>query len=336
MPTRRQNVEIGGRTLSLSNLDKVLWPEDGLTKADLVTYYTQVAPYLLPHLKDRPLVLTRFPDGIHGQSFYQKNTPDWAPNWLRRFHYQYPGGDHPLDLLLVDDAAGLAWVANQAAIEIHPLPAPTGHPELPDRVTVDLDPAEGATWDMVRLLAQTAGQVLDALGLQTFPKTSGATGVHIVMALAPRYTFEQVTEFLHQLALLLFQLHPQVVTLERMVARRTGRVYVDYLQNQRGKTITSVYGVRPRPQAPVSTPIRWDELTWVRPDTFHLGNIFPRLAQVGDLHRPLLSSPQALEAPAAALARQLAPLYKSAWPGNIIRGGEQAVHPNAGPDGPHL
>lgn len=333
MPAKRQTVQVGGRALSLSNLDKVLWPEDGLTKADLVAYYGRVAPYLLPHLRGRPLVLTRYPDGIHSESFYQKNTPDWAPAWLRRFRYQFPGGERPLDFLLVDDAAGLAWIANQAAIEIHPWPATLDAPELPDRVTVDIDPAEGATWDMVRLVAESAGQLLSALGLQAFPKTSGATGIHITMALWRRYTFDEVTEFLHKLALTLFHLHPDVITLERMVAKRTSKVYLDYLQNQRGKTITSVYGVRPRPGAPVSTPITWEELSWVRPDTFRLNNIFSRLEQVGDLYEPLAHSPQELDTATQALARQLAPLYKPAWPGNFTSGGERRVHQTSGPAG---
>ncbi|MHB9146455.1 MAG: non-homologous end-joining DNA ligase [Symbiobacteriia bacterium] len=333
MPVQKQQVEVGGRTLTLSNLEKVLWPETGLTKGDLIDYYVRVAPYLLPHLRHRPLVLTRYPDGIHSESFYQKNTPDWAPAWLRRFRYAFPGGDRPLDYLLADDAAGLAWIANQAAIEIHPWPATTASPEYPDRLTVDLDPAAGASWDMVRLVAKTGEQVLSALGLRTWPKTSGATGIHITMAIPPQYTFDQVTGFLGRLAQILYRLQPEVITLERMVARRNGKVYVDYLQNQRGKTITSVYGVRPRPGAPVSTPITWPELDWVHPDSFHLGNIFDRLAQVGDLYLPLLTEPQSLEAADRALRRQLEPLHNLGWVGDNSRGGEPVVHQSGAPLG---
>lgn len=336
MATQRRQVQVGGRPLTLTNLGKVLWPEEGLTKGDLVDYYIRVAPYLLPHIRHRPLVLTRYPDGINGESFYQKNTPDSAPAWLRRFRYQAPGGERPLNYLLVDDPAGLGWIANQAAIEIHPLPVTTANPDRPDRVTIDLDPAEGSTWEMVRQVAESAWQLLQALGLRAWPKTSGATGLHITLAVWPRYSFDQITGFLERLARILFQLQPEVVTLERMVAKRTGKVYVDYLQNQRGKTITSVYGVRPRPGGPISTPIRWEELHWVRPDSFHLRNIFQRLEAVGDLYSPLLDTPQELELADSALQRQLAPLYNSAWPGNFTRGGEPFVRETRPVPGPRV
>lgn len=316
---KRTAAVIDGVTVSLSNLDKVFWPEDGYTKADLINYYVRIAPYLLPHLKDRPLVLTRYPEGIHGEWFYQKNTPAHAPAWLRRFPYR---GERVVNYVLAENAAALAWLANQAALEIHPWMSRIDDLDRPDFAIFDLDPAEGATWDDVREIAHLLKKILDEFGLISFPKLSGATGLHVYLPLVRKYTYKDAAGFVELVARLLLEVYPERVTLERTVANRTGRVYVDYLQNIKGKTITSVYGARPSPGAPVSTPIHWEELPFVHPQSFNFGNIFDRLGRAGDLFAPVLEVHQEIDRAAAALRRE-APRprgigERSLWPGESV------------------
>lgn len=230
---------VGAKEVALTNLDKLYWPEDGYTKGDLVEYYTRVAPLLLPYLKDRPLVLTRYPDGIHGQWFYNKNAPANKPEWMRTFPFMHETGLH--HYVLADEPAALAWIANQGAIEIHPWTGRTQAPRHPDFAIVDIDPAEGTTWADVRQVALLVQQVLDGVGVVGFPKFSGATGIHIYCPCLPDHTYDDTAAFCEAIGRLLARVYPQKVTMERMVARRTGKVYVDYLQNRLGQTITAVY-----------------------------------------------------------------------------------------------
>lgn len=282
----KAQVEVEGRRLTLSNLRKVFWPEQGITKAELIEYYTAMAPYLLPYLKDRPLVLTRYPDGIHGKWFYHKDapqgTPDWVPTWGTEVRY-----------LLAQEPAALTYVANLGAIELHPWLSRHQTPDNPDWAVIDLDPTEGATFDDVLVLARLVRQILAAVQVEGFPKLSGATGIHIYCPCGPGYTYAETAGFCEAVGRLLLKVYPQRVTLERTVARREDKVYVDYLQNRRGQTITSVYGVRPLTGAPVSAPVTWAEIE-ATPPRFDIRTIWHRLKTDGDMFTPLLQLRQDL------------------------------------------
>lgn len=293
---------LGERELQLTNLEKRYWPEDGYTKADLVAYYTRIAPVLLPYLRDRPLVLTRYPDGIHGQWFYNKNFADKAPDWIRTCPVQHEEGEY--QYLLADEPAALAFMANLGAIEIHPWLSRCGRLDRPDHAVIDLDPAEGATPADVRTIAVLVRQILDSLGLQGVPKHSGATGIHIYCPCTPDHTYAETAGFCEAIGRLLARVYPQKVTMERMVARRTGKVYVDYLQNRAGQTITAVYGVRPRSGAPVSIPLTWQEIESDAIPRHSIRTVWQRLEQVGDLFRPVMLLQQDLRHATEWLRRQ--------------------------------
>jgi bifunctional non-homologous end joining protein LigD len=267
--------------IEVRNPDKVLWPDPGYTKADYLAYLLAVAPALLPHLRGRPLVLTRYPDGCGGVSFYQKNLPPEAPAWLPAFPYRHR--ERTIRYLLCHDEACLLWLGAQAALEFHPWLSRVERPESPDLMAIDLDPMAPAGFDDARAVAAVVRDLLDRVGLRGYPKTSGATGIHILVPIAPRYPYRRVAEAVRRIGLALLRLWPRRVTLERAVSRRSGRVYVDYLQNAPGKTLVGVYCPRPLPGAPVSAPFRWSELATVRPEAFTLATVPERLARHGDL-----------------------------------------------------
>ncbi|MBI3522265.1 MAG: DNA ligase D [Chloroflexi bacterium] len=294
-PTRMARVpailEVSGHQVKLTNLDKVLFPEDGYTKADLITYYAEVSPYLLPWLRDRPLTLKPFPDGIGGMSFYQKNKPSFTPRWIKSWNDPHEGGN---DYILANDAATLVWLANYTAIEIHPRLARIDQPDKPDFAMIDLDPATGATWDDVKEVARVVKEVLDELDLVGFPKTTGSRGIHVLVPIARRHSFDESRGFVEQVGKLARERSPKLVTLEFSKSRRKG-IYIDYLQNVRGKTTAGPYSVRPIRRAPVSAPLRWEEIPSLgRPDAFTIANLPERLTRVGDLLTPSLKLSQKL------------------------------------------
>src|SRR5438132_8246764 len=284
-------LEVEGKRIKLTNLEKVLCPEDGYTKADLIRYYTEVSPYLVPWLRDRPLTLKPFPDGIHGTHFYQKNKPGFTPEW----HKSWTDPREPENAyVLANDMATLVWMANYTAIEIHPRLARVNDPDHPDNVMIDLDPAEGATWDDVKEVARVVKQVLDDLHLEGFPKTTGSRGIHVLVPIVLRYTFDETRAFALRVGELARERLPKLVTLEFAKARRRG-IYIDYLQNVRMKSTAGPYSVRPIRRAPVSAPLRWDEIPSLgRPDAFTMANMPTRLEQVGDLLAPSLELAQKL------------------------------------------
>jgi len=292
-------VAVAGRTLALSNLDKLLWPEDGITKAELIEYYTRMAPYLLPYLRGRPLVLTRYPDGIDGKSFYHKDAPAGTPAWVPTWPF-VAEDDRVLQFLVAEEPATLALVANLGAIELHPWLSRCATPDRPDWAVIDLDPSDGCTFAEVVVLARLVRQILAAVQIQGFPKLSGATGIHIYCPCGPGYTYAETAAFCEAIGRVLLKVYPQKVTLERMVARRTGKIYVDYLQNRRGQTITSVYGVRPLAGAPVSAPVTWAELEG-SPPRYSIRTIWQRLSEVGDMFAPILTTAQDLRRATAEL-----------------------------------
>jgi bifunctional non-homologous end joining protein LigD len=293
-------LNVDGHEIRLTNLEKVLWPEDGFTKADLIRYYTDVAPYLVPWVKGRPLTLKPFPDGIYGTTFYQKDKPSFTPKWVASWVDPLEPEN---DYVLCNDLATVVWMANYTAIEIHPRLARVDDPDHPDFVMIDLDPAEGATWDQVKEVALAVRGVLDEMGLEGFPKTTGSRGIHVLVPVARTYAFEETRAFAQRVGEIARERLPKLVTLEFTKARRRG-IYIDYLQNMRGKSTAGPYSVRPKPRAPVSAPLAWDEIGALgRPDAFTIANMRDRLASTGDLLIRSLDLKQKLPKKVLAAAR---------------------------------
>lgn len=285
-------IEINGRTIRLSNLEKVFWPEEGYTKHDLLQFYIEISPYLLPYLKDRPCSFQRFPDGIRGKRFYQKNAPGFAPQWLQTF--PIPSEKREIRYILVNNLETLVYVVNLACLEIHPWHSRTQTIHFPDYGIVDLDPQEGVDFATVIEVARTVRQVLEDLELKSYPKTSGATGLQVYIPFWPEFSYEQVRDVIGYICRLVHERLPDLTTMERMVVKRGAKVYLDYLQNLWGKTINAPYTVRPVAGACVSTPLTWEEVTRVQftPHDFTIKNIKERLDKKGDLFKEVLAGGQ--------------------------------------------
>jgi bifunctional non-homologous end joining protein LigD len=294
------------RPVRLSNIDKPFFP-DGYTKGDLIQYYASVAPMLLPHLAGRAIVMARFPEGSDGDFFYEKQAPGHQPDWmpLARIHSSHRG--EPIDFVMAADRESLMWLANMACIEIHPWLSRVDNLRNPDFAVFDLDPAEGATWEQVIDVAGVIKLALDRLGMRSYPKTSGATGLHIYVPMEPVHDYARVRGFVEQVGRLLTAADPGGITMEWDISKRTGKVFIDHNQNVGGKTIASVYSVRPRPGAPVSTPLLWDEVATARPDDFTIANVWDRLQRFGDLFAPVLKGGQTLDAAESALGIERSP-----------------------------
>ena len=307
-------LEIGGRTLSLSNKDKILFPRDGYTKGDLVAYYRSVAPVMLPHLVDRPLTLERFPDGIDGESFFEKHAPKFVPAWIPTIEVPSENGRrNTIAFLRCNEEAALAWVANLAAIVLHVWTSHVPTLEIPEFLFFDLDPFDGCT---IATLAKTAVALRDLLaevGLATLVKSSGGSGLHVVVPLEPRYDYATARAFAEIVARTLNGRLPDTTTLERMPKKRpSGTVYLDYVQVGEGKTMVAPYSVRARAGAPVSMPLEWSEVEAMTRKRaretegefarFTLKNASRRLAANGDLWGADHWEEHALE-PALAKAR---------------------------------
>jgi bifunctional non-homologous end joining protein LigD len=289
-----------GRELRLSNLDKLYWPDDGLTKGDLLTYYHNIAPLILPHLRDRPLTMLRMPNGIAGESFYEKRVPSHAPDWLPTA--RVPGEDRqPIDMVMAQDLASLLYIVNLGCIELHPLHSRASTLDQPEFALFDLDPFEPYTFADVRTVAKLVKVVLDGLGLRGYAKTSGATGMQVHVPLEPVHPYADVRAFVEQVGRLLVRAYRQKVTMAWPVAERAGKVFIDHQMNRRGANIASVYSLRPRPGAPVSTPLDWEELdSDIEPNDFRIDNIWERVAR-GDRFAPVLTDRQRLDAAMDAL-----------------------------------
>ncbi|SHM46426.1 bifunctional non-homologous end joining protein LigD [Caldanaerovirga acetigignens] len=291
-------VSVGGEKLKLSNLSKLMWPEDGITKADIINYFVKIAPYLLPHLKDRPIVFTRYPEGIGGESFYQKNAPDYAPKWLKTYTVVTLSGGQKrkISYVLIDDLKSLVWAANQASLEIHPWLSRIGSIDHPDFAVFDLDPMEDTDFEDARFLALALKKLLEMEGFRSYPKTSGATGIQVYVPLEPCYTYRQVRTFAEFFCKVLEKTFPEKATTERNIAKRRGRVYLDYMQNVKGKTLIAPYCPRPLTGAPVSAPVTWGELeSSVVPSMFTLKNMPERLKKTGDLFKGVLEERQRID-----------------------------------------
>jgi bifunctional non-homologous end joining protein LigD len=255
----RRSSPAAARSVRFTNEDKVLWPEDGYTKGDLIAYYRAIAEWILPYLRDRPVVQTRFPDGIHGKSFFQKDAPDWAPAWLRRETVWSGGSERELSYFIADDMPSLEYLANNASIPLHIWSSRIDALDLPDWCSLDLDP-KGAPFQHVIQVAQAVHRLCDSIGLPNYVKTSGSSGLHVLIPLGRQCTHEQARLLGELLARHIVGEMPDVATIARVVSQREGKVYVDYLQNGHGKLLVAPWCVRPRPGATVSMPLRWSDV----------------------------------------------------------------------------
>jgi bifunctional non-homologous end joining protein LigD len=269
------------REIKLTNLKKVFWPE-GYTKGDLIGYYDAVAPLLLPYLRDRPVVLTRYPDGIQGKSFFQKDAPVYVPDWIRTESIYSKDTDRDIRYFVIDDAESLRYVANLGTIPLHVWCSRAGSLEHPDWMVIDLDP-KGAPFTQVVQVARTLKTILDELELTSFIKTSGASGLHVLIPMGRRYTHEESRTFARLIAMLVVDTVPEISTVTRSIQSRGGKVYVDFGQNGAGNTIVAPYSVRPLPGAPASCPLRWDEVTArLDPARFTIQTIPKRFEKMSD------------------------------------------------------
>jgi bifunctional non-homologous end joining protein LigD len=278
--------QLGDRDIVVSNLDKPFWPEQGITKGDLLAFYRDIAPTLLPYLNDRPFIMRLWPDGVGGKNFYRWRLPAHAPAWLERFVYQLQTAKRTAEMPIVDDPAELIWVVNQGVIEMHPWVATRHDPAHPTWLFFDLDPVASVSFERVLEVANWIGEMLDTLGLLGLPKTSGGDGLHIFVPLAPKHPFEEVRTWLGTFIAQLEQRHPGAVTSDKRLAARQGKVLIDYSQNAMGKSIVAPYSVRAKPGAPVSTPLRWEEVRerTIKPSDFTLRTVRARLETEGDLY----------------------------------------------------
>ena len=289
---------------AVTNPRKVYWPEQGYTKADLLTYYELMANWLLPYLKDRPLHLYRWPDGIRGKSFYQKQIPDGTPDWVQTVDVAKPGED-PTFYIVCNDRRTLLTLVNLGTIDLHPWLSRRGSLDSPDWAVLDLDPKEAPFSNVIKV-ARIVGKILRGLGLEAYLKTSGSSGLHVCVPLKPGYTYEQSRMFCEAVARLVVRDHGDIATVERVMSRRGGRVYVDFLQNRREQTIVPPYVVRPVEGASVSMPLAWDELEGdLRIADFTIATGPARVEKTGDLFRTAFSHPQDLGAAIEALSRSI-------------------------------
>jgi bifunctional non-homologous end joining protein LigD len=286
-----QHLLINDRQIPIKNLDKPFWPTEGFTKGDIMEFYISIWPYLAPHLKDRPLSLVRYPEGIEGQFFYQKNFPN-PPLWVETIPVE--SEDRIVNYVMANNLETLIWSVNLGSIEIHPWLSTRENLDFPTYIIFDLDPMAPATFREAVQVALALKSVTDHLKLQTFPKISGATGIHIYLPIKPQYTYQETSTFVKHLGEAVINVLPELATNERRVQDRTGKIYIDHLQNLKGKTIASVYSLRPFPGAPVSMPVTWTELPQVEPKSFSIKTALARLAATGDLFAPLLSLQQEL------------------------------------------
>lgn len=295
MASPHEEIQVGGRTVRVSNPDKIYFPERGFTKRDVVGYFVAVGAGLLRAVRERPTTLERWPSGVfegarlstradsRGDAFYQKRVPKGAPEWVQTARIAFPSG-RPADEVCPTEPAVLAWAANLGTLTFHSWPVRRSDTDRPDELRIDLDPQPGTDFADAVPVAHELRGLLGEIDLSGFPKTSGGRGVHVYVPIQPRWTFVEVRRALIALARELERRMPDQVTTSWWKEERGERVFVDFNQAARDRTIASAYSIRPRPQAPVSAPLNWDELDSVRPEDFDIVTMTERFAAVGDLH----------------------------------------------------
>ncbi len=287
--------EIEGHELKFSNLSKIFWPKERVTKRDMINYYYNVAPVMVPYLKDRPQTLNRFPNGIKGESFYQKDVKGKVPEWIKTFPYHSEKEEKDKEFFVVTDEASLLYIASLGCIEINPWSSRTQSPDNPDWCIIDLDPDKNP-FDQVIKTAQVTNQILNSFKIDNYCKTSGSTGLHIYIPLGAKYTYEQSKEFGRVIAKLVHREIPSFTSIERLTSRRKGKIYIDFLQNRPQATVAGPYSLRPKPGAPVSAPLQWEEVKkGLRIQDFNIINMPGRIKEIGDLFKPVLAKGVDLE-----------------------------------------
>ena len=288
-PTDETQVRnIHGHDLKFTNLSKIYWPKEKITKRDMLNYYYQVAPYMLPYFKDRPQTLNRFPHGINGESFYQKDVKGKVPGWMATFPYHSEADERDKEFLVVSNEASLLYIASLGCIEMNPWSSRTQTPDNPDWCIIDLDPDKNP-FDKVIQTAQVTRQILESLDLPSYCKTSGSTGLHIYIPLGAKYSYEQSKEFGRSLVKLVHAELPSFTSIERYTEKRKGKLYLDFLQNRPQATVAGPYSLRPKPAAPVSTPLHWEEVKkGMRIQDFNIFNTVARLKEIGDIFKPVI------------------------------------------------
>jgi bifunctional non-homologous end joining protein LigD len=291
IPRDKQNaeLEIGGRSVTLTNLEKIFWPELGLTKRDLLQYYADVSAALLPHLADRAMVMKRYPNGAAGKCFFMKRAPSPRPAWIETCAIEHASGS-VIDFPMVQDLASLLWIINLGCIDLNQWYARCDDVDRPDYLHFDLDPVPGADFETVRATALVVRKALEGLEMQPLAKTTGSRGIHVYVPIVRGPTQKDVWRFAKRFAHDIAKLEPALMTAEYRIAKRpAGRVLVDYNQNAWGRTLASLYSPRPTPRATVSAPVTWKELEQgARIEDFRIDNMPARIAALGDLWSPLL------------------------------------------------
>jgi bifunctional non-homologous end joining protein LigD len=292
--SKKEKLTIEGKELEITNLEKVFWPEEGYTKGDLINYYIMISSYLLPYLKDRPESLHRYPNGIMGKSFYQKDMDHLPPDWIKTYLAKSED-DRQVNYMIVNDLASLIYMINLGCIDVNPWNSRTENPNNPDFIIIDLDP-EDIDFKYVVKAALAVNETLKEYGIASYPKTSGATGLHIYIPVGAKYSYNQARNFAQIIVHLVHERVPAFTSLERSPRNRQGRVYLDWLQNSRGQTLAAPYCVRPRPGATVSAPLEWREVNEkLKPQYFTIKNIPDRLKEKGDIFKKILFSGERLE-----------------------------------------
>jgi bifunctional non-homologous end joining protein LigD len=307
-------LSIEGREVRVTHPDKLYFSKQArVTKLELVSYYLSVAPGVLAGIRDRPIVLKRFVNGAEGEAFYQKRAPSARPPWLRTVTLSFPSG-RTAEEVVVDDAAGLAWIVNLGCIELHPHPVRSSDLEHPDELRIDLDPVPGVSWADVRHVALEVQTLLEELGLRGWPKTSGSRGMHVNVRIEPRWTFSEVRRAAVALSRAVERRAPALASSKWWKEERHG-VFLDYNQNAKDRTTCSAYSVRPLPDARVSAPLRWHEVAECEPEEFTIFTIPKRFAEIGDPHAGMDDSPGSLETLLELAAQdEAAGLGDAPWP----------------------
>ena len=288
-PDAKVTEVVGGHELVFTNQSKIYWPGEDLTKGDVISYYKSVHKYLLPYLKDRPQSLRRNPNGIADEGFFQKEAGDKIPTWIKTERIRAESANRNIDYIICNDLATLLYMNNLGCIEINPWNSRIQKPDHPDYMIIDLDPSEKNSFDQVVEAACVVHEILERAEVPSYCKTSGASGLHIYVPLHAQYTYDQIRDFCEIIARLTEQQLPKTTTVERELTKRRGRIYLDYLQNKKGQTLASVYSLRPKPGAGVSTPLMWKEVKpGFKPTDFNIRNAIERLEKKGDLFANVL------------------------------------------------
>ena len=280
--------EVDGQELKLTNLNKLYWPKEKITKANMINYYYRISDYIMPYMKDRPQSLNRFPDGVTGENFYHKNMGGKVDKWLKTFKRFSESNGEPKDFLICTNKASLIYMANLGCIEMNPWHSRIQTPNYPDWSVIDLDPGEIAFSKVIET-AQVVKKILDSLNIPSFPKTSGSTGIHIYIPLGAKYNYEQSKQLAELIANMVHEELPVFTSLVRNPEKRKDKIYIDYLQNRPIQTICAPYSVRPKPMATVSAPLHWTEVKkGLTIQKFNIKNILERLHSEGDLFADVL------------------------------------------------